>query len=225
MLTTTATILFLLVASGLAALAVHETLGSGRKRRGGADSSELVRVQREVEALDAFVGGMETNQAEFAASLEQRFLAVTKEGAQHESAIAAAFHEARNGNVELRTELDQLRMVVAGLSARVDSAQPSEERFLEIERSLQSQDMRLCTLEESVDVINRSLEPDNCDLKRIKGIGTTLERTLKGLGIQTIEQVANLSVDELEILSTELGTFSKRIERDAWVEQAKALMS
>ena len=229
MLTTTATILFLLVASGLAALAVHETLGSGRRRskqgEDGVGSRELIRVESSVEMLDAQVESFGAQQAEFASSVESRFLAVTKDGSQHEAAIAAAFHEARNGNAELRTELDQLRMVVAGLSAQIESAQPSEERFAEIERSLQSQDMRLCTLEESVGEVVQSLAPDNSDLKRIKGIGTTLEKTLKGLGIQTIEQVANLDVDELEVLANELGTFAKRIERDHWVDQAKALIS
>ena len=52
----------------------------------------------------------------------------------------------------------------------------------------------------------------------------TLEKTLNGLGIETIEQVANLSIDDIEILSNELGTFSKRLERDQWVDQAKALI-
>lgn len=224
MLTTTATILFLLVTSALAALAVHETLGSGRRKRGGVDSSELTRMRSDVEELDAAIGDIEAHQEQLAKSLEQRFMAVTKEGAQHEGAIAAAFREAQGGKDELRGELDQLRMVIAALSAQVDSAQPSEERFAKIERSLQSQDMRLCTLEESVEDVNRSLAPDNTDLKRIKGIGATLEKTLKGLGIETIDQVANLGVDELEVLSVELGAFAKRIERDAWVDQAKALL-
>jgi predicted flap endonuclease-1-like 5' DNA nuclease len=224
MLTTTATILFLLVTSALAALAVHETLGSGRRKRGGVDGSQLTRVRSDVEELDAAIGGIEAHQEQLAKSLDQRFMAVTKEGAQHEAAIAAAFREAQSGKDELRGELDQLRMVIAALSAQVDSAQPSEERFAKIERSLQSQDMRLCTLEESIEDVNRSLAPDNTDLKRIKGIGATLEKTLKGLGIETIDQVANLGVDELEVLSVELGAFAKRIERDAWVDQAKALM-
>lgn len=225
MLTTTATILFLLVASALAALAVHETLGSGRKQPSGVGSAELGKVKAEVEALEIHVGGVETLHEDFVSTVEHRFLAITKDGSQHEAAIAAAFHEARNGNAELRTELDQLRMVIAGLSARIDSTHPSEERFSQIERSLQSQDMRLCTLEESMGDIAESLAPDNNDLKRIKGIGVTLEKTLNGLGIETIEQVANLSIDDIEILSNELGTFSKRLERDQWIDQAKALIS
>ena len=225
MLTTTATILFLLVASSLIALAVHEFLGSTRKHPSAVGSQELIRVDTEIAALDDCLGGIEAQQDDLAATVEKRFMAVTQDGAQHEAAIAAVFNETRNGNAELRTELDQLRMVMAGLSARVDSAQPSEQRFASIERSLQSQDMRLCTLEESMGDIAESLAPDNTDLKRIKGIGATLEKTLKGLGIETIEQVANLNIDEIEILSGELGAFAKRLERDQWVDQAKALIS
>ena len=225
MLITTATIVFLLVASGLAALAVHEMLGSGRKGRDGVGSAEIERVQGDVQGLETFSGELASYQQQFATSVEQRFVAITKEGAQHEAAIAAVFEESRNGDAELRSELEQLRMVVAGLTARVDSAHPSEERFQAIERSLQSQDMRLCTLEESMGDMVQSLAPDNNDLKRIKGIGTTLEKTLNDLGIQTIEQVANLTVDEIEVLSIELGAFAKRIERDHWVDQAKALIA
>lgn len=226
MLTTTATITFLLVASTLIALAVHELLGSGRRRSNGADSAAgLAHVQGTVHGLHAAVKSIEVSQDQMIATVEQRFTAVNKDGSQHEAAIATVFQEVRSGDAELRGEIDQLRMVVASLSAQVDSAQPTEERFAQIERSLASQDLRLCTLEDSVGEVVASLAPDNSDLKRIKGIGATLEKTLKGLGIETIDQVANLSVDEIEVLSVELGAFAKRIERDHWIDQAKALIS
>ena len=225
MLTTTATITFLLVASTLIALAVHEFLGSGRRQSRGVDSAGLAHVQGTVHGLHAAVERVEGQHDQFIATMEQRFTAVNKDGSQHEAAIATVFQEVRSGDAELRGEIDQLRMVVAGLSAQVDSAKPTEERFAQIERSLASQDLRLCTLEDSVGEVVDSLAPDNSDLKRIKGIGVTLEKTLKGLGIETIDQVANLGVDEIEVLSVELGAFAKRIERDHWIDQAKALVS
>ena len=78
MLTTTATLAFLLIASALIALAVHEMLGSGRKKGSGVTSAELRQVERDVkedvESLDAALGGMEIRQQELVGSLDQRFM-------------------------------------------------------------------------------------------------------------------------------------------------------
>ena len=63
---------------------------------------------------------------------------------------------------------------------------------------------------------------DADDLKKISGVGPTLEKKLNDLGITTYEQVAGLSKDEIAKVDDAL-SFKGRIERDDWLAQAKTL--
>jgi NADH-quinone oxidoreductase subunit E len=60
------------------------------------------------------------------------------------------------------------------------------------------------------------------DLKRIRGIGPGNEGKLNGLGIHHYDQVAAWGRAEVRWVGTYLG-FPGRIDRERWVEQAKAL--
>ena len=50
-----------------------------------------------------------------------------------------------------------------------------------------------------------------------------IEEKLKQIGYYRLEQIANLSQEEKDRIEEEL-SFPGRIERDQWVEQAKALL-
>ena len=63
---------------------------------------------------------------------------------------------------------------------------------------------------------------DADDLKKISGVGPTLEGKLNALGITTYEQVAGLSKEEIGKVDDAL-SFKGRIERDDWLTQAKTL--
>ncbi len=63
--------------------------------------------------------------------------------------------------------------------------------------------------------------PDN--LKEISGIGAVIEKALHEADITTFAQVAKLKTDEKELIAKNLENFADRIERDKWIEQAKAL--
>lgn len=63
------------------------------------------------------------------------------------------------------------------------------------------------------------------DLQQIAGIGPGLEKKLKDSGITTIQQIAELSDQDIAHLEEEIIKFTGRINRDKWVEQAKKLMS
>lgn len=65
-------------------------------------------------------------------------------------------------------------------------------------------------------------EPD--DLKRITGIGPSIEQRLLRLGVTKIEQIANFSDEDIENVDAVLN-FKGRIQRDDWVGQARALLS
>ena len=60
------------------------------------------------------------------------------------------------------------------------------------------------------------------DLKLLKGVGPTLEKTLNGLGFYHFDQVAAWRKKEVEWVDGNL-RFKGRIERDEWIKQAKTL--
>jgi len=63
------------------------------------------------------------------------------------------------------------------------------------------------------------------DLKQISGIGPRLEKKLKENGVTNLRQIAELTKAQIEELEKGVIRFSGRIEREAWVEQAKALLN
>ena len=65
---------------------------------------------------------------------------------------------------------------------------------------------------------------DYDDLKRIRGIGVLIEKRLNSLGIATYDQIADWTGADIDRISQTLD-FKGRIEREAWIEQARILSS
>ena len=61
------------------------------------------------------------------------------------------------------------------------------------------------------------------DLQSISGVGPFLEGKLNAFGIYTFQQVAALEPNVIDELGETFGSFSDRIVREDWVEQAKKL--
>ena len=61
------------------------------------------------------------------------------------------------------------------------------------------------------------------DLTRLKGVGPKLAATLEGLGITSLETIANWDDAEIDRVDSKLGRFQGRIRRDDWVTQARLL--
>lgn len=64
-------------------------------------------------------------------------------------------------------------------------------------------------------------EPDN--LRLIKGVGPKLNKLLNNLGVTRFDQIAGWKAPEIAEVDQYLETFSGRITRDAWIDQAKYL--
>lgn len=60
------------------------------------------------------------------------------------------------------------------------------------------------------------------DLKRISGVGPKLEKLLNSLGIYRFDQIAEWTPENVAWVDARL-TFKGRIERDNWIDQAKAI--
>lgn len=126
-------------------------------------------------------------------------------------------------NAALLAEKDTARAEIEARDASIESLQAQIEQL----RSQANATGTVRTLRPGVapDGLHQSL-PDGRsadDLKKIRGVGPVLERTLNALGIFFFEQIARLSPDEIDWVTYHLDTFPGRIERDEWVEQARAL--
>jgi len=60
------------------------------------------------------------------------------------------------------------------------------------------------------------------DLKRIKGVGPKIEKTLNGLGIYHFDQIAQWSPKSVDWINGFI-SFKDRIQREKWIEQATKL--
>lgn len=65
-----------------------------------------------------------------------------------------------------------------------------------------------------------SSAPAADDLKRISGIGPSLEKLLNSRGVTTFRQIALWTEADIERIAADLGSFRSRISRDRWIEQA-----
>ena len=61
------------------------------------------------------------------------------------------------------------------------------------------------------------------DLCRIKGIGPKVAAQLRTMGIERFEQLAALDSAAQAVLDAQLGSFTGRMARDRWIEQAGLL--
>ncbi|WP_372944588.1 NrfD/PsrC family molybdoenzyme membrane anchor subunit [Muriicola sp.] len=61
------------------------------------------------------------------------------------------------------------------------------------------------------------------DLKKVKGIGPKMEKTLNQIGIYTFAQVSRMTEAEYNMLDELTGAFPGRAQRDDWAGQAKKL--
>lgn len=61
------------------------------------------------------------------------------------------------------------------------------------------------------------------DLKRIKGIGPAIEKTLNELGIFRLSQIAELGEYDIDRVANKLRGFRSRIYREDWIGQARDL--
>lgn len=75
---------------------------------------------------------------------------------------------------------------------------------------------------ESTDNEDRNTPRD--DLKRIKGVGPAIEKTLNDMGVYRYQQIANMSEYDIDRVAQRLKGFHSRIYREDWIGQARVLI-
>ncbi len=62
------------------------------------------------------------------------------------------------------------------------------------------------------------------NLKKIKGVGPAIEKTLNEIGIVNFQQIADMSEYDIDRVAKRLKGFHSRIYREDWIGQARALL-
>ncbi len=114
---------------------------------------------------------------------------------------------------DTRIELEQQREQVKG----------RDQHIADLRAQLTERDAALTALREQR--AGESHKPVGDDLKRIRGIGPSFERTLQAAGITTFAAIAVLTEEDIPRIAALLNTQPARIVRADWVGQAKALLA
>ncbi len=148
------------------------------------------------------------------------------EGKAHE--LASAFR----AEAQLRSEFVDthaassaaLRARVAELEAELTNLPELDLKLVALEAALKDRDEQVQELSERIARYDSKPPSERIGLRRIRGIGPAYERALLGIGITTVEQIAELSAEEVERIAPLIKARPDRIVRDDWVGQARALL-
>ncbi len=122
----------------------------------------------------------------------------------------------------LHTERERVAAQIAGFRAE---ARDRDARFRVLltdrRATVEASQGEVARLRDMVSATRRREPGPADDLKRISGIGPSLERILREQGIQSFRQIALWTDADIEQVSRGLGAFRSRIRRDQWVDQAR----
>lgn len=139
--------------------------------------------------------------------------------------LVERFRQRDSEACQLEADLEAARRRIAALEAPPGTEDTRIEAIDEaaVDGMDASNDQYEDTLEVDAAALDAAFLRD--DLKRIKGIGPTIEKTLNRLGIYRFEQIAGFGDDEVERVAAELPGFQARIRREDWIGQARLLLA
>ncbi|MEM7677012.1 MAG: hypothetical protein AAF449_13490, partial [Myxococcota bacterium] len=148
------------------------------------------------------------------------------EDGQQDLEVRAGALEAISTKVDSnRGSIERVQSTIAALTSRLEHqdrwGQDAEDRIETLEGRLLDNSPADAVASEPP---APSEERPNDDLKRIRGVGVALERTLNREGICRFEQIAAWRVQDIRQMSGALEKYQARIIRDDWISQAKALI-
>ena len=113
----------------------------------------------------------------------------------------------------------------------LSKANPNVSRPARLQDALKEQDIRPPAASSKPDFNHlRSVKSEALrsaqfdDLKRIRGVGMLIEKRLHSMGITSYDQIAEWTSADIDRISQTLD-FKGRVEREAWIEQARILSS
>jgi predicted flap endonuclease-1-like 5' DNA nuclease len=145
--------------------------------------------------------------------LIERYKVRNEEAEQLEADLARArirIEELENDSVDNQTRIEPVRHPEILTDGRDASNDPSDREVNGQSRSAEKPD----------DDHPRTLR-DN--LKKIKGVGPAIEKTLNEMGIFRFQQIADMSEYDIDRVAQRLKGFHSRIYRENWIGQAREL--
>ncbi|MDZ7642760.1 MAG: hypothetical protein U5K76_00070 [Woeseiaceae bacterium] len=189
---------------------------------------ELVVAERDRARTD--VRSTEARQQAIAAAVrdkDERIAQLKRELARWSERVPPLVERYRAKDLEaqqLGIELARARDRIAELERQQS---PSDETRIEPVDGAPLHDLDASNDQYEEDSMHESagLEGNGDDLQRIKGIGPSIEKTLKSLGIRSFARLASLSEADIEHISARLRGFRTRIKHEDWAGQARRLQA
>jgi len=197
---------------------------------------KIGNLSKKLEGKDAELGSAR----ELNAQLEEDLITVRADMVGLEK-LGAELSQLRADHAGCGVSSDEQRGTIAGLESRIEAGNIEIQR-LESELSAARSGGAATSHESPALFAAESVEPvapgwqqgvttlgtpgdtHQDDLRVINGVGKKLQKVLNGFGIQSWEQVAALTPDEVARVDDAID-FPGRVERDGWVEQAADLIA
>lgn len=204
----------------------RDQLQSEMQDRGAEDDTSTNALQIRDQQIVTLTRELEGWQ-ERVPPLVERFRTRNAEAEQLEQDLAAARDqiealEAMVGSDQTRVEPVDPEALGETLDASNDpddeKADPAEdcEYVAEVEEVAELEEVEFV---EEVDGVDEGRQRDN--LKKIKGVGPAIEKTLNEMGIVRFQQIADMSEYDIDRVAQRLKGFRSRIYREDWIGQAR----
>ena len=141
-------------------------------------------------------------------------------------ALEDAEQKAKDQAAELLTWQSRIAPLVSKYRERVAEVHHLEQELKQIRRDLRSipEPKQVSTDAKAAKVKDNAPLPDLENLQLIRGVGPAIEKTLRKLGIRNLEQIAELTAEDIHRVAGEIRGFSSRIARENWIGQARKLL-
>lgn len=195
-----------------------------------AKSSALEVAERRATEADQRVGRVDQLERELEAArraVSERSQEVD-EVTQRAKASEQARHRAETRNAQLSGEVQALQGSASPASESNGAGADKDARISELETRLaECRERAVATAVTAPGMKIAGVAAPEAgvedDLKEIKGVGPVLEGVLRGYGIVTFKQLADLDEAAVQLVEDQLTEFPGRIRRDGWVTQAGEL--
>lgn len=194
-------------------------------------SADLSPLQGQLVALEAAVRDITMPEAPDLKPLQEQLAALEKAVNSIEIPTAdLAPIDARLTAIEhalfpVQTQLDELGSAVRAIRMPPPpDLGPVIERIGELQQRIENPPPpKVQVREGSRNLLSHPGHGDPDDLTQLKGVPKVLERRLHKVGVFYFWQIAEWSPEDVKYVDAKLATFSGRIERDDWVNQAGEL--
>jgi predicted flap endonuclease-1-like 5' DNA nuclease len=152
-----------------------------------------------------------------------------KDNARLQERLAAVEAQQRTANTDDSKQREALEDWQRKYEASVAEVRKAEAKVQESEQTARdiAEELDASLVAQKASATEALAERDKriSELKKIRGVGPVLEKTLNELGIYFFRQIAEFNDDHIDWVADHINTFGGRIKRDQWVEQAASLAS